>query len=64
MLLFTAFLEEMGCIKKLKVKKMDLSPLIFFSIEGQILVFVKQNYLKVLNLTYVKGTADTNRSQE
>ena len=34
------------------------------SFKGEILVFVKLNYLKVLNLTYVKVTADTNRSQE
>ena len=34
MLLFSAFLEDRGCIKKLKVRKMDLSPLFFFSIEA------------------------------
>ena len=34
MLLFTAFLEERGSIKKLKGRKMDLSSLFLFSIEA------------------------------
>ena len=42
-----------------------ITPVIFLeSFKGEILVFLKQNYLKVLNLTYVKVTADTDRSQE
>ena len=32
--------------------------------KGEIVVFVKLNYFKVLNLTCFKVTADTNRSQE
>ena len=42
-----------------------ITPAIYLEIfEEEILVFVKENYVKVLNSTFVKVTADTNKSQE
>ena len=42
-----------------------ITPAISFEIfEGEIKVFVSQNYFKVLYSICVKVTADTNRSQE